>query len=58
MNNLRLLAEDREHVQEKVAERALTMDSKKLSRAVSRYAGARAKKFFESVLESENVDYA
>jgi len=50
MNNLHFLAEDQEKLRENAAQKALTMDRKKLMKAVSNYAGVRAKSFFEGVL--------
>jgi hypothetical protein len=58
MNNLDLLAEDREKVKENVAEKALSMDRSKLLKAVHSYAGARAKKFFESVFSATKLSHA
>lgn len=50
MNNLNFLAEDKEKLKDNVAKKARSMDQNKLIKAVRDYAGARSKKFFESVL--------
>jgi len=52
MNNLHFLTEDRKTLRKNVEKKALSMDEKKLIQAVSRYAGARTKNFFEGVLQS------
>lgn len=49
MNNLDFLAEDKEKLKDNVAKKTRSMDQKKLMKAVRDYAGARSKKFFESV---------
>ena len=50
INNLGFLAEDKEAVRDKVAEKALSMDKTKLMKAVQEFGGARTRKFFEEVL--------
>ncbi len=58
MNNLHFLAEDQEKLRENAAQKALTMDRKKMMKAVSNYAGVRAKNFFEGVFQNANVSHA
>lgn len=50
VNNLDTLAEDREQVLKKVAEKVPVLDKSKLSRAVSRYGNVATKKLFEPLL--------
>jgi len=50
VNNLKSLAEDQERLLGKVRTRALTMDPKKLKRAVRQYGKVACKKFFAEVL--------
>lgn len=52
MNNFEFLAEDKEKLRHNVAEKALGMDRTKLMKAVRDYAGARTRKFFESVFDA------
>jgi len=58
VNNLHFLAEDREKLQENIEKKALAMDRKKLMKAVSNYAGARTKTFFEGVFKNADVNHA
>lgn len=58
VNNLNNLAEDREAVLNKVKERALSMDRKRLRRTVGEYAGARARRFFDVTLGSDTLSHA
>lgn len=58
MNNLHLLAEDREKMRENVVTKALDMNREKLMKAVSYYAGVRAKNFFEGVFQNAGVSHA
>ncbi len=58
VNNLNMLAEDREMVLEKVREKALSMDRRRLRRAVGEYAGARARKFFDMTLDGDTLSHA
>jgi len=58
VNNLNFLAEDKEKVRESAARKALSMDGKKLMKAVSSYAGTRTKNFFEKLLDNSNVNHA
>ena len=53
MNNLHLLAEDKESVVRHVAKKARTMDKSKLMRTVHGYAGARTQSFFEKLFQAE-----
>ncbi|MCB9973747.1 MAG: hypothetical protein H6854_04210 [Rhodospirillales bacterium] len=58
MNNLHFLAEDEGQLRKNVEKKALAMNEKKLMQAVSRYAGARTKSFFEGVLQSADMSHA
>ena len=58
MNNLHFLAEDKEEVLKRVAEKAQDMDKSKLMRAVNSYAGARTKNFFENLFSSAGAQHA
>lgn len=49
MNNLNSLAEDKNEVKEKVKQKALTMDSKKLLANANQYGKVGTKKFFNSL---------
>ena len=56
VNNLGLLAEDKEAVRDKVAEKSLSMDKEKLMRAVQEFGGTRTRNFFEDVFNrSEEI---
>lgn len=57
VDNLQRLMEDREKVLRLVAKKAQSMDSKALLRAVSRYGGVKAKKFFDAVFNDRKVTY-
>lgn len=57
VNNLDFLAEDKETLYDKVSKKVLSMDKTKLMRAVKSYGGARAKKFFASVIDNEKLAY-
>lgn len=57
VNNLDFLAENKEEVRSKVAQKALSMDTVKLMKAVQDFGGARTKKFFEEVFSCSNVSY-
>ena len=50
VNNLDTLAEDREAVLAHVRKKVRSMDPQRLKRAVNRYSGVRARKFFAQVL--------
>jgi hypothetical protein len=52
VNNIDAVAEDRNAVLQKVKSKALTVDAKKLSRALKDYGGVRAKKFFTPLLKT------
>lgn len=54
VNNLDQVAEDKEKVLGKVKKKMHTMDMKKLSKAVSEYAGVKAKNFFAQSLPITN----
>ncbi len=58
MNNLHLLAEDKESVVRHVAKKARTMDKSKLMRTVRGYAGARTQSFFEKLFQGEEQSHA
>ena len=58
MNNLHFLAEDQGKLRENAAQKALTMDRKKMMKAVSNYAGVRAKNFFEGVFQNTGLSHA
>ena len=58
MNNLHLLAEDKESVVLHVAKKARTMDKSKLMRTVRGYAGARTQSFFEKLFQPEEQSHA
>lgn len=53
VNNLHLLAEDKELVTKNVQKKALEMEKSKLVKAVNAYAGARAKAFFGDFLRDK-----
>ena len=50
MNNLKFLAEDRQSLREKVRQKAVRVDQKKLRRAVKQYANVGVKHYFNDVL--------
>ena len=58
MNNLHLLAEDKENVVRHVAKKARTMDKSKLMKTVQGYAGARTQSFFEKLFQGEKQSHA
>jgi hypothetical protein len=58
MNNLHLLAEDKESVVRHVAKKARTMDKSKLMKTVQGYAGARTQSFFEKLFQGEKQSHA
>jgi len=58
MNNLQFLGEDKEEVLGRVTKKARSMDRAKLKRAVSDYAGARAKSFFEKLFDEVEFKHA
>lgn len=58
INNLHFLAEDQEAIKENTARKALSMDKKKLMKAVSNYAGVRAQNFFEGVFGNTKLVHA
>jgi len=51
LNNIELIAEDKATILQSARSKALSMDQKKLARAVKEYGGVRAKKFFHPVLK-------
>ena len=55
VNNLDGLAEDREHVLNKVLSKAKQLSAKKLELAVTKYGGVKAKKLFKIILTTEKV---
>ena len=58
VNNVTRLAEDKEAVLARVKEKAVQMDKTALRRAVEAYGGARARKFFATLLEGGRVSHA
>jgi hypothetical protein len=58
INNLKFLAEDQQQIRENVARRVPDMDANKLMRAVSYYAGARTKNFFENLFKQTGLNNA
>lgn len=58
VNNLDQLAEAKAEVLERVRERASSLDSRRLRRAVRSYGNVRTKKFFESALGSKELHSA
>lgn len=58
VNNVTRLAEDKEAVLARVKEKAVQMDKTALRRAVEGYGGARARKFFATLLEGGRVAHA
>ncbi len=58
INNLKFLAEDKESVRNNVAEKVRSMDKVKLMSAVTMYAGARTKNFFEKLFRSDEMNHA
>jgi hypothetical protein len=50
MNNVDELAEDREHLFNRVKQKAMSMEPSKLKRAVHEFANASTRKFFEGLL--------
>ncbi len=55
VNNVTRLAEDRESVLAQVKEKTVQMNTRALRQAVSAYGGARAQKFFATLLEGGKV---
>jgi len=58
MNNLHLLAEDKESVHYHVEKKARTMDKSKLMKTVRDYAGARTQSFFKKIFQAEELNHA
>jgi hypothetical protein len=58
VNNLDQLAEAKAEVLERVRERASSLDSRRLRRAVRSYGNVRTRKFFESALGSKELHSA
>jgi hypothetical protein len=52
VNNIDAIAEDKDTVLQKVKSKALSIDPKKLARAVRDYGGVRAQKFFTPLLKT------
>jgi hypothetical protein len=50
LNNLHLLAEDKEFLLANIAKKAISLSQSQLSKAVQGYGGVRAKKFFAKVM--------
>lgn len=57
LNNLHLLAEDKELLLANVAKKATSLSQFQLSKAVQDYGGVRAKKFFAKVLSGGTLAY-
>lgn len=57
LNNLHLLAEDKELLLANVAKKAMSLSQSQLSKAVQDYGGVRAKKFFAKVFSGGTVAY-
>lgn len=57
LNNLHLLAEDKEFLLANVARKAMSLSQSQLSNAVQDYGGVRAKKFFAKVFSGGTVAY-
>lgn len=57
LNNLHLLAEDKELLLANVAKKATSLNPSQLSKAVQDYGGVKAKKFFAKVLSGGTVAY-
>lgn len=53
VDNIHCLAEDREATLEEVRQRASSMNTKTLAKNVREYGGAKAKKFFQPLLEKQ-----
>ncbi|MEA2891937.1 MAG: hypothetical protein QOI05_2730 [Bradyrhizobium sp.] len=58
VNNVDQLAETKSEVLERVKQRALSMDGRRLRRAVRDYGSARTKKFFERALKPDEWRHA
>jgi hypothetical protein len=58
VNNLDQLAEAKDEVLKRVAERAANSDSPRLRRAVREYGSERTKKFFERALRADELHHA
>ncbi len=58
INNLHFLAEDKESVIKRVAEKVRGMDKAILMKAVQEYAGARTQSFFEKLFRSDDIKHA
>jgi hypothetical protein len=58
VNNVDQLAETKSEVLERVKQRALSMDGRRLRRAVRDYGSARTKKFFERALKHDEWRHA
>ena len=52
VNNLGTLAEDHDRVLKNIAQKVHAFDKKKLSTAVTKYGGAKAKKFFQEIFSA------
>ncbi|MBX9621551.1 MAG: hypothetical protein K2X28_05955 [Alphaproteobacteria bacterium] len=57
VNNIERLAEDKEQVLNNAKKKALSMNTKALSKAVLQYGGTRTRKFFAEVLEKDSLRY-
>jgi hypothetical protein len=58
INNLHFLAEDKESIIKRVAEKVRGMDKAILMKAVQEYAGARTQSFFEKLFRSDDMKHA
>ncbi|WP_347987649.1 hypothetical protein [Methylomonas sp. AM2-LC] len=58
INNLHFLAEDKESIIKRVAEKVRGMDKAILMKVVQEYAGARTQSFFEKLFRSDDMKHA
>lgn len=58
MNNLHMLAEDKESILKNVTEKARSMNKESLLKAVRDYAGARTRNFFEKLFSAKETRHA
>jgi hypothetical protein len=58
INNLHLLAEDKESIMHRVTEKVKDMDKACLTKNIQEYAGVRTQKFFETLFHSKEINNA
>jgi hypothetical protein len=58
MNNINLLAEDKKAIQDKVAKKAASLDKRSLMKTAYNYGGVRTRKFFNTLLNQREGNYA